>query len=128
MAKITYLASEAILRGQLVEVQADDTVIVYDATDLTLVPGGIAFEDVASGSWGTFWAPGSTNVYAIASGSVAAGDIVSGPGGASPTVEGSLGTNTYAAASSGSFMVGIAQTDATDGNPVYVSFAPSIIK
>jgi hypothetical protein len=128
MAKISYQAGEAILRGQLVQIQADDTVDVYNATDLTLVPAAIAFEDVASGDWGTFWAPGSTNVYAIASGSVAAGDIVSGPGGALPTVEGSVGTITHAAAASGSFMVGIAQTDATDGNPVYVSFVPSIIK
>lgn len=127
MAKVSFQAGEAILRGQLVEVQADDTVNVYTSNSKTDVPSAIAFEDVASGDWGSFWAPGSTNVYAIADGTVAAGDIVAGAG-AAPTVAGSLIVETYAGASAGEFMVGIALTDATDGNPLYISFVPSIIK
>lgn len=127
MAKITYLAGEAILRGQLVEVQADDTVDVYTANQKTDIPGAIAFEDVAAGAYGSFWAPGSTNVYAIADGVIAAGDMVAGAG-AAPTVEGSVATETYGAASTGEYAVGYAQTDATDGEPVYISFIPSTIK
>lgn len=127
MAKITFLAGEAILRGQLVEVQADDTVNVYTSNSKTDIPGAVAFEDVANGAYGSFWAPGSTNVYAIADGTVAAGDLVAGAG-AAPTVAGSLATETYAGASAGEFAVGYAQTDASDGEPLWISFAPSIIK
>lgn len=129
--KISFLAGEAISRGQLVDVQADDSVRVYPANAPTNPPAGIAFEDAASGSYVTVYAPGSAQVYAIASGTVAAGDFLVPPGQA-PTVGGSVASySTFSpsdiSAVTGTFGVGYAETDATDGNPVYISFVPHLI-
>lgn len=123
MSKLSFIAGEAISRGEVVYIQGDDSVLRTPAADTTIPPCGVAFEDVESGSYGSFWGPGSVNVYCIADGTIAAGTVVAATGTA-----GHVRTLAYADAVSGAFGVGFAQTDATDGNPVYVSFSPINIK
>jgi hypothetical protein len=126
MAKTSFLASAAITQGQLLDVQADDTVRVYPANARTNPPAGIAYETVASGEYVTVWDGGSSQVYAIASGTIASGDPVWGPG-IAPTTAGSVATAVITGNVSGSYLVGFAQSDATDGNPVRISVMPSIV-
>jgi hypothetical protein len=126
MAYISFTAGEAIVRGQLVEVQSDDSVRVYPANDPTHPPAGICFEDVASGSIGTFATPGTAQVYCIASGTIATGDLVVPPG-LAPTTGGSVAAGTIGTLTSGSFTIGYAETDGSDGNPVYISFSPAVV-
>ena len=119
--KISFIASAAISRGDLIDLTAEPAARSYPTASAGNMVG-VCLEDVASGSYGTFWSPGSTNVYTTAEGAVNAGDIVvpatgSGHEGwvaATGSIDPTLGTS----------VAGTAMTDATNGNPVYISFIP----
>jgi hypothetical protein len=117
--KVSFVAGEAISRGEGVAIQADDTADL--ASGPTAPATFVAFEDVALGAVGAFYAPGSEQVYGIAQGAIAAGarlmNSLSAPGAFTTFVAPTAGAQTE--------IVGYAQTDAVNGGPVWFSFSPA---
>ena len=116
--KVSFVAGEAISRGEGVAIQADDTA---DLASGTAAPATfVAFADYAVGEVGAFYAPGSEQVYGIAQGAIAAGARIVN----SESADGAFATIGTVAAGASIEVVGIAQTDAVDGGPLWFSFAP----
>ncbi len=120
--KVSFTAGADILRGQIVGAQSDGSVVTAASGEpISLV----AFSDVASGTVGSFYTPGSEQVYALASGSISKGAYVI------PSTDAGFGLGYVGAPSgfppSGTFIAGVALTDAVSEGPVWISFSPSIV-
>ncbi len=119
MAKVSFTADVAISRGEGVQIQADDTAILAAGSAEPAM--FVAFEDIAAGSLGAFYTPGSGQVYGIAQGTIAAGARMVN----SESVDGAFATIGTVAAGDSVNVVGVALTDAVDGGPVWFSLSPT---
>tara|TARA_Y100000385_G_scaffold289121_1_gene357623 strand:+ start:6105 stop:6485 length:381 start_codon:yes stop_codon:yes gene_type:complete len=117
--KVSFTADAAISRGEGVQIQADDTAILAAGSAEPAM--FVAFEDVAAGSLGAFYTPGSGQVYGIAEGSIGAGERLVN----SESADGAFATIGTVSAGTSVNVVGVALTDAVDGGPVWLSFSPS---
>jgi hypothetical protein len=118
--KISFVSGETLLEGRVVQVQSDDSVVYVDSPiTSSATPSGITFEPGVSGSYVTVYAPGSAQVPCTASGSIAAGGLVQA------TTDGKV--IAFSAPVSSSWVLGTAETDGADGNPVYITFNPFVV-
>jgi hypothetical protein len=125
MSNISFTAQADLSRGQLVEVGPGTEADAY-ATASNAPASAVAYEAITSGTIGAFYAPGTAQVPMIASGTIAAGDLLTPSAGAGTGVAGAVGTIGDLPAS-GSVVVGTAETAGVDGQFVYVSFSPYIV-
>lgn len=110
----TITAGEDLVRGRVT--QPNGTYV----DDATSAPGiFITFEPLSDGEVGTVYAGGSAQVPCEASGTISAGQLVQA------TTDGKVIANNTPA--SGSLMLGFAETSASDGETVYITFCPASV-
>lgn len=115
--KVTFTAGSAISKGMGCQVSGST---ITPASGTAAPATFVAFEDVASGDVGAFYAPGSEQVYGIAQGAITGGDLVIN----SESVDGSFATVGTVSAGTSVNVAGVALTTAVDGGPVWISFTP----